>query len=206
MNDPNLAAHWQNVYTTKQDEDLSWHQPSQQLSLDLMKQFAPDASARIIDVGAGNSNLIDQLFDSGYQNVTILDISPAALAISERRLLTKGISANLLVGDILTLPIPTGFDVWHDRALFHFLTKAEDQQRYVDIAVKSIVPGGSLILMTFAMDGPASCSGLDVRRHDTESIDQIFGGSFSRVLSKSVEHFTPWGSSQSFLVVVYERL
>ncbi len=205
MKDLNPTDHWQNVYLTKQVADLSWHQPTPQLSLDLIRQFKPELSSRIIDVGAGNSNLVNQLFEAGYHHLAILDISAEAIATSSERLAQKGGTTECFIGDILTLPLPVGFDLWHDRALFHFLTSPADQDRYVQVAARSIAPAGILILMTFAKGGPTSCSGLEVAQHDSDSICQLFGSRFELLSSENTEHRTPWGASQSFFVAVLRR-
>jgi len=191
--------HWERVYQTKGPEQVSWFQPEARLSRDLIGRMEPDRAARIIDVGAGASVLVDGLLADGYQRVTVVDISEAALQVARARLGAQAKAVTWLAADLLTAKLPAeGFDVWHDRAVFHFLTSAEERAQYVDQVRRAVRPGGLVLVATFAEDGPPRCSGLDVARYSATSLHGEFGRDFRLVESHRELHITPAGARQAF--------
>jgi 2-polyprenyl-3-methyl-5-hydroxy-6-metoxy-1,4-benzoquinol methylase len=193
------AAHWEHVYRTKGSDRVSWFQPEARLSLELIQQVAPARDAAIIDVGAGASTLVDGLVSAGYRRLTVLDLSEAALAQAQQRLPDGGRSVVWQHADVLTIDLPAGeFDVWHDRAVFHFLTDAADRARYVAQVRHAVKPGGFVLVATFAEDGPMRCSGLEVARYAPETLHGEFGADFHLMESRREEHHTPWGAPQHF--------
>lgn len=193
------ASHWEQVYRTKGPDQMSWFQPEARLSLELILQAAPARDSAIIDVGAGASTLVDGLVTAGYGRLTVLDLSVAALAQAQKRLSDAGCSVVWHHADILTMELPVSeFDVWHDRAVFHFLTDAADRARYIAQVRHAVKPGGFVLVATFADDGPTRCSGLDVARYSPETLHGEFGNDFHLVESRREEHSTPWGTPQIF--------
>jgi len=193
-------THWERIYREKAPERVSWYRPHLERSLGLVEQLAPDRSASIIDVGGGESTLVDDLLDRGYQNVSVLDISPTAIDIKRKRLGKLAETVHWLVADITRSELEaSAYDVWHDRAVFHFLTAASDRVAYVRQVARAVKPGGHVIVSTFGPEGPTQCSGLDVVRYDTEALHDQFGVHF-RLLGSSKElHQTPFGTTQQFL-------
>ncbi|MGV3719762.1 MAG: class I SAM-dependent methyltransferase [Actinomycetota bacterium] len=199
-------AHWDEVYAGKGADELSWHQDEPSLSLALISAVAPGPQASVIDVGGGNSVLVDRLLALGYATVTVLDISPKALDQSKARLGELGRRVRWEVADVTQAASLGCFDVWHDRAVFHFLTREEDRQRYVALAERSIATGGHLIMVTFALDGPERCSGLPVCRYDAASLARVFANGFELVSARDETHLTPWGAPQKFTYCVLRRV
>jgi ubiquinone/menaquinone biosynthesis C-methylase UbiE len=200
------SQHWQNVYATKTSTQVSWFQPHAESSLRLIESIAPDRSSRIIDVGAGASVLVDDLLAAGYTHLSVLDIAAHALDISQTRLgsLAKGVQ--WLVGDVTTIALPTaGFDVWHDRAVFHFLTREEDRRLYVDRVWRSVRPGGLVIVATFGPNGPLQCSNLDVCRYAPDTLHGEFGSAFELLGHQTEQHHTPAGKTQEFVYCYCRR-
>jgi ubiquinone/menaquinone biosynthesis C-methylase UbiE len=195
-----VQAHWSGVYRTKAPNDVSWYQEQASLSLDLISWTGAGSEARMIDVGAGASTLVDGLLDAGYRAITLLDLSAQALEIARRRLGGRAGGVTFVLGDATDMPFRShAFDVWHDRAVFHFLIDPADRQRYVETARRMLTPGGHLIVATFAPDGPTQCSGLPVARYDEASLYAAFGEGFEPVASERETHRTPWGSEQNFV-------
>jgi 2-polyprenyl-3-methyl-5-hydroxy-6-metoxy-1,4-benzoquinol methylase len=191
--------HWEQVYATKPSTGVSWYAPHLARSLDFIQQGAPTPEARIIDVGGGASTLVDDLVERGYREVTVLDISEQALATARDRLGPRGAAVTWLAGDVTTVDLPREtYDVWHDRAVFHFLTDVEARGRYVAQVRRSVKPGGHVIVATFGPDGPTRCSGLDVVRYDAHALHGVFGAAFQYVNGAREMHLTPWGSEQQF--------
>jgi len=197
-------AHWERVYTTKGERELGWFQPDPALSLELIRAVSP-GRGRVIDVGGGASLLVDRLLHSGFERVAVLDISRAALDKARSRLGERANSVRWIEGDLTTVGTVGEFDVWHDRAVFHFLTDPLDRRRYVELAERSIPPGGHLIIATFATKGPPRCSGLEVRRYDARSLGVELGDTFSFVREATETHVTPRGSTQAFFYGVFRR-
>lgn len=195
------ASHWDSVYQTKSTDRVSWYQTQAETSLALIQRTGLAAdSARIIDVGAGASVLTDNLLDAGYRHLTALDIAEPALAVSQARLGTRSTQVTWKVGDITTIDLPqAGYDIWHDRAVFHFLTCPEDRQRYVAQVRHAVRPGGFVIVATFGPNGPLQCSDLDVCRYAPEALHGEFGDGFSLLAHQTELHATPAGKTQEFV-------
>lgn len=198
--------HWDTVYATKASTEVSWFQPHALSSLGLINEVAPERTSRIIDVGAGASMLVDDLLESGYRKISVLDITAKALAISQARLGTQAEGIDWIVGDVTKVELPTSaYDVWHDRAVFHFLTKEEDRRRYVDQVWRSVRPGGFVIVATFGPNGPLQCSNLDVCRYAPEALHGEFGNAFELLGHKTEQHHTPAGKTQEFMYCYCRR-
>lgn len=193
-------SHWQNVYTRRAATELSWFRTHLDNSLALIRGTGVQADDAIIDVGGGASTLADDLLDAGYLNLAVLDVSSAALACARARLGTRAGRVVWLEADILDATLPANhYAVWHDRAVFHFLTGARDRARYVDTVRRAVRPGGHVIVATFGPDGPLQCSGLDIVRYDPDSLHSEFGSGFERVGQLTETHVTPAGSAQQFV-------
>jgi len=197
------TAHWQHVYTTKADPETSWFQEEPKPSLDLVRPLAPKGG-RIIDVGGGASVLGGRLVAEGF-DVTVLDISAAAIKRAKARIGALARRAHWIVGDVTKISDIGTFDVWHDRAVFHFLVDAADRRKYVALASRSVPRGGHLVIATFARTGPEQCSGLAVERYDAKKLAAAFGPTFTLVTSHEETHVTPWGKPQVFLFAVMRR-
>jgi SAM-dependent methyltransferase len=197
--------HWEAVYRTKGETDVSWFQDDPRLSLELIRAFAPADGGRMIDVGGGASVLVDRLLDLPFERIAVLDISEAALSKARSRLGERAPRVKWIVADITEAESLGTFDVWHDRAVFHFLTDAADQRKYVQLARRTVPVGGHLIIATFADDGPRRCSGLDVCRSNAKTMGTELGEGFSLVRDARETHTTPWGSSQAFFYGVFRR-
>ena len=193
-------SHWDKVYRTKQPNEVSWYRPHLEISLQLIDDAAPNRNAQIIDVGGGESTLVDDLLARAYRNVSVLDVSPAALQVTKDRLGASANQVNWLCGDITTFGFSRHhFDVWHDRAVFHFLTDAKDRVAYVRQVAHAVKPGGHVIVATFGPEGPTMCSGLDIVRYDANALHGEFGASFRLVKHFTELHKTPAGSIQQFI-------
>lgn len=192
--------HWEQVYSTKAATGVSWFQEHARLSLDLISQTGATKDAGIIDVGGGASTLVDDLLDDGYSNITVLDLSAAALEASRTRLGDRATKVKWIAGDITQVELPrAAYDVWHDRAVFHFLTAHEDREAYVRTVLHAVKPGGHVIVATFAEDGPEKCSGLPVMRYSAEGLHAEFGAPFTLQQQRREEHHTPFGTVQKFI-------
>ncbi|NUQ11591.1 MAG: class I SAM-dependent methyltransferase [Gemmatimonadaceae bacterium] len=192
-------AHWQRIYQTKGPDQVSWYQAEARLSCALIQRYAPDRESRILDVGAGASTLVDGLLRAGYRRVTVLDLSRAALDESQRRLGADAGRVAWREEDVLTAALASGsVDVWHDRAVFHFLTAAGDREQYVAQVRRAVRPGGWVVIATFAEDGPERCSGLETRRYSAQSLQAEFGADFLLEAQAREEHITPGGARQAF--------
>ena len=199
-------THWETIYRTKDVHEVSWFQAEARRSLDLIARICPDRSAPIIDVGAGASVLVDNLLAAGYRDLSVLDLSEAALEISRERLDTDSAKVKWMVGDVLQVDFDqSAYTVWHDRAVFHFLTSASDRQAYVEQVRRAVRPGGYVLVATFAEDGPEYCSGLPVVRYSADGLHSEFGTDFQLVRSEHEDHRTPGGAEQSFLYCLCHR-
>jgi SAM-dependent methyltransferase len=197
------ADHWQSVYTTKGEREVSWFQERPDLSLDLIAEAGGARRASVIDIGGGASRLPDALLERGYSDVTVLDVSEAALATSRARLGALAGKIDWIAADVTTWEPARHFDVWHDRAVLHFLTEAADRKAYVERLTKALRPGGRAIIGTFALDGPEKCSGLPVVRYDAAGLADLLGVPFELQASRRHEHATPWGSLQRFQFSIF---
>lgn len=192
--------HWETVYTTKSADEVSWYQEHSQVSLNIIKRTGVTPQGNIIDVGGGASTLVDDLFTDGFQNLTVLDVSGAALRIAQERLGNRAVNVTWIEADITRVTLlPHHFDVWHDRAVFHFLTSQTDRARYVETVSSAVKPGGHVIVATFGLNGPLRCSGLDVIRYSPDGLHEEFGTLFELVEHTEEVHHTPFGTEQQFI-------
>ena len=192
--------HWNRVYTTKTPTGVSWFQEHALQSMALIHQAGLSKDAAIIDVGGGASTLVDDLVAEHYRNVTVLDLSYAALAAAQTRLAERAGDVTWIAGDITQVELPVrAYDVWHDRAVFHFLTSQEDRDAYVRAVLRAVRPGGIVIVATFAEDGPDHCSGLPVMRYSADTLHAEFGAPFTLLRQEREEHHTPGGATQKFI-------
>ncbi|MGH9717386.1 MAG: class I SAM-dependent methyltransferase [Candidatus Acidiferrales bacterium] len=195
-----LKIHWETIYTTKAPDQLSWYSVHLETSLALIERASGNHSASIIDVGGGESTLVDDLLARGYQNITVLDISQTAVDVAKKRLKEAAKHIHWITTDITKVDLaPSAYDVWHDRAVFHFLTSTEQRAAYVKTVARAVKRGGHVIVGTFGPEGPTKCSGLDVMRYDAESLHDQFGLRFRLVESSKELHHTPIGTTQQFL-------
>ena len=192
--------HWEQVYTRQAASGVSWFQEHARQSIQLIGQTGVARDAGIIDVGGGASTLVEDLLDDGYTKVTVLDLSEAALAASKSRLGQRADEVSWLVGDITRVELPRhAYDVWHDRAVFHFLTTPAEREAYVQAVLRALKPGGYVIVATFAEDGPEKCSGLPVMRYSADGLHAEFGFPFTLLRQAREEHHTPFGTVQKFI-------
>jgi len=198
-----MIRHWENVYTSKSDEELSWTQAEPATSLALIAEACSADS--VIDVGGGTSLLAERLLDQGYA-VTVLDISQAAIDRARKRLGDRATQVDWIVADVTAGPDLGTFDVWHDRAVFHFLTAPADRAAYVALLARTVPVGGHAVIATFALDGPEKCSGLEVRRYDGNSLAAELGPRFRLMKSVPEMHRTPWNAPQSFQYSLFKRV
>jgi SAM-dependent methyltransferase len=196
----NNKAHWDQVYGTKAPKSVSWYAPHLQTSLNLIHQASGDKNSAIIDIGGGEATLVDDLLAEGYKNISVLDISQIAIDVARARIGKAADNVNWYCADITQATLPQNhFDIWHDRAVFHFLTQAEQRVKYVEQVVRSVKHGGHVIIATFGPEGPEQCSGLDVVRYDENQLHSEFGKTFKLINSSKEIHHTPIGSTQQFL-------
>lgn len=199
--------HWEKVYSTKATDAVSWFQPHAGYSLSLINAAGVGRDAAVIDVGGGASILVDDLLANGFTNVTVLDLSAAALAAARKRLGTCASEVQWIEADITKADMPANrYDVWHDRAVFHFLTSPEDRAAYVRAVFHSVRPGGHVIVATFAEDGPVQCSGLPVMRYCADELHAEFGDAFSLLNHRKEAHQTPSGTVQQFVYCYCRRV
>jgi ubiquinone/menaquinone biosynthesis C-methylase UbiE len=197
--------HWERVYQQKTAEEVSWYQHEPAMSLQLILETATALTSTIADVGGGASSLVDLLVSAGYRHLTVLDLSASALAASQHRLRDRAKNVRWVAGDILTTDLAeASLDLWHDRAVFHFLTLAADRERYLRQMRRILRPGGHAIVATFADDGPLRCSGLEVARYSVESLQATMGEGFDLVKSATETHLTPWKSQQAFIYCLFQ--
>jgi 2-polyprenyl-3-methyl-5-hydroxy-6-metoxy-1,4-benzoquinol methylase len=196
----NAANHWEKIYREKASDAVSWYRPHLEMSLDLIEKAAPARSAAILDIGGGESTLVDDLLARGYQDVTVLDISSTAIEVTKQRLGVASERVQWVTADIAKADLsPRAYDVWHDRAVFHFLTAAEQRAAYVYQVAQAVKPGGHVLVSSFGPEGPTKCSGLEVVRYDAESLHAQFGKRFRLLESFKELHETPFGTTQQFL-------
>ena len=199
-------AHWQGTYATKGEREVSWFQDSPQPSFDLIKQFATSPTAAIVDVGGGASRLAETLLREGFQDITVLDLSEAALAAGRARLDKQAARLRWITADVITWESAQAYDVWHDRATFHFLVEPSDRVAYLSRLTRFLRPGGHAIIATFAPDGPERCSGLPIVRYDADSLSRTLGSAFVVLTSQRHTHLTPWGAGQQFQLSVFRHV
>jgi SAM-dependent methyltransferase len=199
-------AHWQRVFLTKESDTLSWYQSFPEVSLRLIARAGAGPSSRLIDVGGGDSLLVDALLSKGFADATVLDVAPAALERARQRLGEKGHKVRWIEADVTQWSPGDVWELWHDRAVFHFLTEQKDREAYGQTMAKALKPGGSAIIATFASDGPEKCSGLPVVRYEPEGLLAELGTGFKLIEAVKQPHMTPNGKTQNFLYCRFERL
>ena len=202
---PQRAEHWERVYATRSTSEVSWYQPEPSTSLRLIQRMASGTASAVIDVGGGASLLVDGLFARGFSDVTVLDVSQHALDEVKTRLGERAASVNLVCHDVLAWVPERRYDIWHDRAVLHFLTDPIDRDRYVKLVEKAVQDDGALVVGTFAEDGPTQCSGLPVLRYSLAELANVFSTSFTLMADEREEHTTPAGVVQPFTWVLLRR-
>lgn len=197
--------HWENVFSTKAENEVSWFQLYPKTSVEFFELFNLPLDANIIDIGAGDSHLVDVFLDKGYKNIYVLDISANALERAKKRLGEKANRVHWIVSDVVDFVPPVKFDFWHDRAAFHFLTTEESISKYVQIAENGINTEGYLVLGTFSEQGPKKCSGLEIKQYSETDMSNRFEGKFERIKCITEEHQTPFNTTQNFLFCSFKR-
>lgn len=198
------VEHWDQIFSTKAPDQVSWFQREPAASLRLLRRWSTP-TASLVDIGAGDSTLVDRLLDEGWRDVTVLDISAQALERVQARLATRAASVSYVASDLRSWNPDRTFGAWHDRAVFHFLVEPTDRDRYVRVATEAIEGGGVLVMATFAADGPTECSGLPTSRYEPEDLAKTFGAAFALEHAEREEHLTPFGTIQPFSWVVLRR-
>lgn len=202
----NNKEHWEKIFITKQESEVSWFQEYPKTSVEFFDLFKLPLDANIIDIGGGDSHLVDVFIENRYKNIYVLDISVNAIEKTQKRLGANADKVHWIVSDILDFKPSVKFDFWHDRAAFHFLTSEEHINKYVAIAEESINKGGYLILGTFSESGPDKCSGLEIRQYNAAGMSARFEKSFERIKCIEVQHATPFNTIQNFLFCSFKRL
>ena len=195
--------HWDTVYETKNPDQVSWTQEVPKTSLDFIHSFGLTKKSKIIDIGGGDSKLVDYLIDEGYENITVLDISSKALQKAQNRLGDNAKKINWIVSDITEFEPATTYDIWHDRATFHFLTTSEQVSKYMKTARKSV--NGYLTIGTFSENGPTKCSGLDIKQYNEETLTNELNNGFDKIRCVTEDHLTPFNTTQNFLFCSFKR-
>jgi ubiquinone/menaquinone biosynthesis C-methylase UbiE len=200
------TSHWEKVYATKAEGEVSWFQENPTTSLRLIRDAGASPDSRIIDIGGGASRLVDALVDQGFHALSVLDISASALETAKTRLGAAEAKVEWIVADVTKWTPAKSYDIWHDRAAFHFLTELADRDAYIDRTRSVVGPGGQVIIGTFALDGPEKCSGLPVQRYDSRSLAEVLGPAFQLADDHTEAHRTPWGSIQHFQFSRFRRV
>ena len=197
--------HWEKVYTSKEDNEVSWYQDIPRTSIEVVKKMSNGRSDSIIDIGGGNSNLASELMNLKFLDISVLDISEASLNRTKEKLGEKAKNIDWYVSDVLGFEPPKKFDIWHDRAVFHFVTRQSDKNAYVQKIKNSLKEDGTLILATFSKEGPTKCSGLEICQYDKDSLIPLFGKDFDLVDLFKEEHTTPFNTTQNFIYTVWKE-
>ncbi len=205
MTEYDVKEHWEDIWTRKKSYDLSWHLEDPKTSLNLISLTNPSKDAKIIDVGGGDSKLVDKLLELNFKNITVVDISAKALKMAKERLGKKANMIKWIECDIREFESDDKYDIWHDRALLHFLTSEKDVSRYVELTRKYVEDGGYVIISAFSKKGPMMCSGLDVKQYSEESMKKLFSNGFEHIKSFEEEHLTPNKISQIFIYTVFRK-
>ena len=203
MSNDDRRSHWDGVYSTKSEDAVSWFEPSPDISLALLREAGLQTDMAVVDIGGGASRLVDALVALPVADITVLDVSAAALRTAQARL-PAGSTVQWIAADVTTWLPDRRYHLWHDRAAFHFLTEDRDQAAYVATLKRALRPGGRAIIGTFALDGPEKCSGLPVARYDPDSLQAVLGDDFKLLFSRRHDHSTPWGTSQRFQFSTFE--
>jgi trans-aconitate methyltransferase len=205
MESERRQTHWDEVYTSKDENEVSWFQESPAPSLEIIALTSAKPTSAVIDIGGGSSRLVDALLDMNFQAVTVLDLSEFALNIAKTRLGHRAHKVTWLVADVTKWEPSAVYDIWHDRAALHFLTEEADRAAYVRNLTRALQPGGYAVIATFSPDGPDHCSGLAVRRYDAKSLGRLLGAGFELAETRNYAHQTPWGSRQAFQFSLFRR-
>jgi len=205
MNQKNSKSYWENIYQTKDTSKVGWFQPQPLLSMSLITELRLNKNSKVIDIGGGDSNLIDHLLKNKYQNPTVLDISAKAIEKAKQRLGEKSVDVEWIVSDIRDFEPVNKYNLWHDRAAFHFLTENVDIEKYLMLTKKSIVKGGFMIMGTFSDKGPNTCSGLPVRQYSLDELENLFAGDFRTIKRFNIDHVTPSGQAQNYSFCVFSK-
>ena len=206
MENFNRIEHWENIYNTKQLNEVSWYQTKPITSLENIKKFAQSKSNKIIDVGGGDSFLVDHLLKEGFMDITVLDISSKSIERAKSRLGSKAERVKWIVSDITAFNPSEQYDIWHDRAAFHFLNESKDIDSYVHVANESIVSNGSLFLGTFSENGPKKCSGIEIKQYSEHTLSETFKDNFQKQGSFYIDHKTPFDTVQNFVFCSFKKL
>ena len=202
----NKRSHWENVFSKKKLDEVSWYQPIPKDSLEFVQQLSLPKTAAIIDIGGGDSLFVDHLLQMGYNNITVLDISAEAISKAKNRLGEKAKRVNWVVTDILEFKSNVQFDCWHDRAAFHFITTPEDVKIYLSKAQQHIKPNGKLIIGTFSTDGPEKCSGLPIKQYNESLLTVTLQKWFKKIRCITTDHITPFKTIQNFLFCSFQKI
>ncbi|KAA0211495.1 methyltransferase domain-containing protein [Ignavibacteria bacterium CHB1] len=198
--------HWENIYQTKQQNEVSWYQPTPETSLDFIKRFNVPTTAKIIDIGGGDSFFVDHLLDKGFQDITVLDISQAAIDRAKQRLGDNAKNVKWIIADAATFKPTEKYDFWHDRATFHFLTDEQEITNYIDTARQNINPTGFLIIGTFSEQGPKKCSGIEIKQYSETTMTDRLKMFFEKIKCITVDHKTPFDTIQNFVFCSFRKL
>lgn len=199
------VKHWENIYQTKDSKEVSWYQPNPTTSLEFIKQLSIPTTAKIIDIGGGDSFFVDHLIDLGYTDITVLDISATSLDKAKLRLGNRATKVKWIVADVVTFKPNEQYDFWHDRAAFHFLTQEQEITNYINTIHKSITPNGVLVIGTFSEQGPSKCSGIVVKRYSETTITERFNKFFKKIKCITVDHRTPFNTIQNFIFCSFKK-
>ena len=202
MND-NKKSHWEHIYDVKTPEEVSWTQEKPETSLNFIHSFGMDKTAKIIDIGGGDSKLVDFLLEEGYENVSVLDISANALVRAKNRLGNKAEKVTWIVADITEFEPTEQYDIWHDRAVFHFLTEENDIKKYQDLVAKAVKE--KMVIGTFSTNGPLKCSGLEIKQNDETSLTSNFEANFEKIECFTIDHKTPFDTIQNFIFCSFNK-
>jgi ubiquinone/menaquinone biosynthesis C-methylase UbiE len=206
MENSDRKKHWENIYQTNHLKDVSWYQPTPTTSLDYLKQFNISTTAKIIDIGGGDSFLVDHLLDLGYTDLTVLDISATSLDRAKQRLGDRATKVKWIVADAATFKPTEQYDFWHDRAAFHFLTQDQEITNYIDTIQKSIKPTGILVIGTFSEQGPKKCSGIEIKQYSETTMTDRLKKFFEKVKCITVDHQTPFDTIQNFIFCSFKKM
>ncbi|MBL4708582.1 MAG: methyltransferase domain-containing protein [Flavobacteriales bacterium] len=198
--------HWESIYQTKELKDVSWFQPTPEASLDFFKRFNVQTTAKIIDIGGGDSFLVDHLLDLGYQDISVLDISAVAIGKARHRLGERANKVKWIVADAATFKPTEKYDFWHDRAAFHFLTNEQEISNYLETAQQNINPTGVLVIGTFSEQGPKKCSGIEIKQYSETTMSDRLKKLFEKIKCTTVDHKTPFDTIQNFVFCSFRKL
>jgi 2-polyprenyl-3-methyl-5-hydroxy-6-metoxy-1,4-benzoquinol methylase len=201
----NRKKHWENIYHTKELKELSWFEPLPFTSIELIEKTAKNKDSKIIDVGGGDSFVVDHLLKKGYTNVTVLDVSALAIERAQKRLGLKAKLVKWIIADATEFAPAEKYDVWHDRAAFHFLTHEEEIKKYQESLYNGVQTGGSFIISTFSKNGPTKCSGIEIKQYSEATLTELFGNKFNKRECKTIDHITPFKTHQNFVFCVFEK-